>query len=110
MRNAIRTGDYVEFTLPVFSGGSFFQGRFKGARKVGEKHYAGTVCKHSYGEKTGQHTFTVLLADGGKKLVKGRNLYPNVTKHVVDWNSCDRKGELLAAYRAEAERRGLKEV
>ena len=83
--NAIRTGDYVEFTLPVFSGGSFFNGRHQGrARKVGEEYFAGTVVKHSYGERTGQHTFTILLANGRKKLVKGRNLYPNLTVHRVD--------------------------
>ena len=87
--NAIRTGDYVEFTLPIFKGGSFFRGRYNGgAKKVGEKQYSGTILKHSYGDKTNQHTFTVLLVDGSKKLVKGRNLYPNVTKHIV---SCDRK-------------------
>lgn len=90
--DAIRTGDYVEFTLPIFGGGSFFRGRCSGAKKIGEKQYAGTVCRHSYGEKTGQHTFTVLLADGTKKMVKGRNLYPNITRHVVDINSCDRRG------------------
>lgn len=91
--NAIRTGDYVEFTLPIFKGGSYFRGRFKGSKKVGEQDYAGTVCKHSYGQKSGQHTFTILLEDGSKKLVKGRNLYPNITRHVVDVNSCDRKGD-----------------
>ena len=87
---AIRTGDYVEFTLPVFKGGSSFNGRFRGAKCVGTKEYAGKVVKHSYGAKTEQHTFTILLNDGTKKLVKGRNLYPNVTRHVIDENSPNR--------------------
>lgn len=92
MSEAIRTGDYVEFTLPIFSGGSFFNGRSTGKPKcVGEKSYSGTVVKHSYGEKTHQHTFTILLVDGTKKLVKGRNLYPNITNHIVNPDSPDRK-------------------
>jgi len=36
----------------------------------------GNVTNHSYGSKTGQHTFTI----GGVK-VKGRNLYPNIIEH-----------------------------
>lgn len=88
--SAIRTGDYVEFTLPVFTGGSGWNGRFKGAKCVGEESFTGTVLKHSYGEKTGQHTFTILLTNGKKKFVKGRNLYPNLTRHDVDDASPDR--------------------
>lgn len=89
--SAIRTGDYVEFTLPVFKGGSYWGGRFRGARIVGNEKFAGTVAKHSYGEQTGQHTFTINLIGGGKKLVKGRNLYPNLTKHDVCLDSPDRQ-------------------
>lgn len=44
--------------------------------------YSGIVRKHSYGEKTGQHTFTIDLDTGGYKLVKGRNLYTNLLKHI----------------------------
>ena len=33
------------------------------------------VIKESYGEKAGQHTFTLLLKNGEKMLIKGRNLY-----------------------------------
>jgi len=42
---------------------------------------AGTVIKHSYGEATGQHTFTIGLHGGGTKLVKGRNLYDRILSH-----------------------------
>lgn len=88
---AIRTGDRVEFVLPIFSGGSFFRGRCIGKpTKVGEQKYSGVVERHSYGEKTGQHTFSIRLDDGTLKLVKGRNLYPNLTKHTVDETSPDR--------------------
>jgi len=88
---AIRLGDYIEWDEPQYKGGSFFRGRYKGGAKfVGVKHRAGKVIKHSYGEKTNQHTFTVLLADGTKKFVKGRNLYPNLTVHIVDESSSDR--------------------
>ena len=88
---AIRKGDRVEFVLPIFSGGSFFRGRCTGKpTKVGEQKYSGVVERHSYGEKTGQHTFSIRLDDGKLKLVKGRNLYPNLTKHIVDENSLDR--------------------
>lgn len=93
MNDAIRTGDKVRFKLPIFQGGSFYRGRSTGKPKVvGEKEYSGVVIKHSYGKDKGQHTFTVLLDDGTKKLVKGRNLYPNLIEHVVDFDSPDRKG------------------
>lgn len=42
----------------------------------------GTVIKESYGEKTGQHTFTIEECDGNKIIVKGRNLYPNMLEHI----------------------------
>lgn len=40
----------------------------------------GTVIRHSYGEKTGQHTFTLDVGDCLIR-IKGRNLYPAVIKH-----------------------------
>jgi hypothetical protein len=94
--SAIRTGDHVVWISPQFEGGSFFNGRSTGKPKVvGHIEFAGRVVKHSYGEKTGQHTFTVMLSTpedmkGKKKLVKGRNLYPNLVEHKVDENSVDR--------------------
>jgi len=78
----ICTGDYVEWDAPQFSGGSFFRGRSTGRpRFVGSKPLAGTIERDSYGEKTGQHTFSVRLADDSLKLVKGRNLYTHITAH-----------------------------
>jgi len=42
---------------------------------------SGTVVNSSYGSDKGQHTFTI---DTGidKVMVKGRNLYPNIIKHI----------------------------
>lgn len=42
----------------------------------------GNVIKESYGEKTGQHTFTIEECNGNKVIVKGRNLYPNMLEHI----------------------------
>ena len=51
------------------------------------KTYNGTIVNNSYGDKTGQHTFTVELYDLSDqslqktKLVKGRNLYNRLLVH-----------------------------
>ena len=87
---AIRVGDKITWDAPQFKGGSRFRGRVTGAKLVGHKRFSGIVERHSYGEKTGQHTFSVRLADGTLKLVKGRNLYPNLIEHVPDPKSPDR--------------------
>ena len=42
----------------------------------------GNVIKESYGERTGQHTFTIEECDGNKVIIKGRNLYPNMLEHI----------------------------
>ncbi len=42
----------------------------------------GEVINHSYGAERNQHTCTLQLEDGSKKLVKGKNLYPNLLNHV----------------------------
>ncbi len=87
---AIRTNDYVIWNAPQFTGGSKFRGRVKRAKFIGVKRFSGKIIKHSYGHDRGQHTFTILLDNGKKKLVKGRNLYPNIIEHVADANSPDR--------------------
>jgi len=45
-----------------------------------DKIQIGKVIRHSYGEKTGQHTFTLDIGDCLIR-IKGRNLYPAVIKH-----------------------------
>jgi hypothetical protein len=42
----------------------------------------GVIEAHSYGADRGQHTFSVRLSDGSLRLIKGRNLYPRLLKHV----------------------------
>ena len=41
---------------------------------------SGLVINHSYGEKTGQHTFTI-ETETGKVRVMGRKLYPAIITH-----------------------------
>lgn len=85
MSMPIRVNDFVEWDAPQFSGS------FKNAKFIGVKRKLGIVLRHSYGLDKGQHTFTILHKDGTKTLVKGRNLYPNLISHKVDFNSLDRK-------------------
>jgi len=87
---AIRTGDFVVWDAPQFAGGSFYRGRCRGARFVGTERLSGRVERHSYGASTAQHTFSIRLADGTLKLVKGRNLYPNLIHHEPAADSPDR--------------------
>ena len=42
---------------------------------------SGNVINSSYGSDRGQHTFTIDTGNE-KILVKGRNLYPNILKHI----------------------------
>jgi hypothetical protein len=74
-------GDRIEFRLPQFSGGSFFQGRARGAKYTGDKDFAGVIERESYGRASGQHTFSIRLDDGTLKRVKGRNLYDAILTH-----------------------------
>ena len=61
----IRTGDTVEFFDASIS-----------------DLVAGVVEKHSYGQDAGQHTFSIRKNNGTLRLIKGRNLYPRMTKHI----------------------------
>jgi hypothetical protein len=56
-----------------------------------QKIIGGEVIKHSYGADRHQHTFTILLESGEKLLIKGRNLYPNISKHVQGEESINQK-------------------
>ncbi len=79
---SILPGDRVTWDAPQFKGGSFFRGRSSGAKFTGTVRLSGVVVKDSYGERTGQHTFTIRLDDGTVKRVKGRNLYPHIVEHI----------------------------
>jgi hypothetical protein len=63
-QHAIREGCYVEFY-------SMNKGKI----------ISGTVVNSSYGNDRNQHTFTI-QTENDKILVKGRNLYPNIIRHV----------------------------
>jgi hypothetical protein len=64
-------GDEVAFEKAVFTG-SFRRPKFVGMELV-----VGKIVADSYGWRKQQHTFTLLLPDGEKTRIKGRNLYAN---------------------------------
>lgn len=76
--NAIRTNCYLEFY-------SLNKGEI----------IRGTVIKHSYGTDKGQHTFSIKTNEGDLLLVKGRNLYPNLLKHIPGQESLTEQTKLL---------------
>ena len=65
------TGDEVCFSRAKFTGS------FRNAKFAGYEIVTGKIVKDSYGADKQQHTFTLLLEDGSKTLIKGRNLYAN---------------------------------
>lgn len=67
------TGDHVAFERAVFCG-SRTRPKFDKFELV-----TGVVVADSYGADKQQHTFTILLANGEKTCIKGRNLYANGT-------------------------------
>jgi len=74
-------GDYIEFTLAQFTGGSFSRfGRGRGATYVGDKSFAGTIERDWY-DANRRHWFSVRLTSGKIKRAQGKNLYPGVTRH-----------------------------
>jgi hypothetical protein len=64
-------GDEVAFEKAVFTG-SFRRPKFAGTVLV-----IGKIIADSYGYQKQQHTFTLLLPNGEKLRIKGRNLYRN---------------------------------
>jgi hypothetical protein len=64
-------GDEVRFSRAKFRG-SWRNPKFDGYELV-----TGKIINDSYGSQRQQHTFTILLEDGEKTLIKGRNLYAN---------------------------------
>lgn len=62
-------GDKIKFARAVFTG-PFRKPKFSHFEEL-----KGEILKESYGAKTAQHTFTVLLDSGETIRIKGRNLY-----------------------------------
>jgi hypothetical protein len=79
------TGDYIEFTLPQYEGGTFSQqGQCRhasGSRYVGDKAFQGTIERDWFDTKR-RHWFSIRLPDGKLKRAQGKNLYPGVRSHV----------------------------
>lgn len=67
-------GDEIQFQRALFTGS------FKNARFAGRETIQGKIVNDSYGPKTGQHTFTILLPSGKKTRIKAANLYDLDTK------------------------------
>jgi hypothetical protein len=116
----IVVGDEIEWTEPVWDTAysTFRRGR-RGKAPAGERTIRANVLRESYGERTGQHTFTleVLSADGYKPPAvgetlrrKGRNLYGNLVDHMPgpdvgrDGRADDKHRRGDAARQARAER------
>jgi len=89
--NDIVVGDVIRFSK------SIFEGSWKNARYVGEEIIEAEVIKDSYGQKTGQHTFTLRRLDNGQTFrIMGRNLYAGrpTRKEWADEKERDRVAEL----------------
>ena len=50
--------------------------------KPTSEEFQGEVVRNSYGQKTGQHTFSIQTECGELKRVKGRNLYDRLLQHI----------------------------
>lgn len=64
-------GDEVIFLRAIFGGS------LKNPKFLRHEIVEGKIVNDSYGSQRGQHTFTLLTANGEKTLIKGRNLYRN---------------------------------
>jgi hypothetical protein len=81
-------GDEVAFEKAVFIG-SFRRPKFAGMELV-----VGKIIADSYGYQKQQHTFTLLLPNGEKLRIKGRNLYRNRLYRKPWPNEKDRRAAL----------------
>jgi hypothetical protein len=79
-------GDRVAFQRATFAG-SRTRPTFAGFKLV-----VGEIVAESYGVDRQQHTFTILLSDGSKTRIKGRNLYANGTYRAA-WLDESKRGE-----------------
>ena len=72
------TGDACAGDEIIF-GESVFTGSWRHARYAGCRVVRARIIRDSYGEKCGQHTFTLELQDGSTVRRKARNVYANWT-------------------------------
>jgi len=73
------TGDYVKLSIAKFGQYNY---KKRTAQYLGSEHIEGIIINESYGATTAQHTFTIELLDGSKKLIKGRNFYKNCVRAI----------------------------
>ncbi|MAG24179.1 hypothetical protein CMI47_01240 [Candidatus Pacearchaeota archaeon] len=82
---SVVAGDVIRFSEAVFAGSH------RNPRYVGDREVIATVLRESYGEKTGQHTFTLevlestgeqALQEGKRTRRKGRNIYKNAVRRI----------------------------
>lgn len=102
------TGMKIKFTESVFIG-SWKKPKFSHERTI-----VGTITTDSYGEKTGQHTFTILVEncadygifEGDKIRRKGRNVYPKckVLANPIDIKTIEREKGVRRDKKNEAKR------
>lgn len=64
-------GEEIKFSRPCYVG------PYPNRRFIGYEVLTGQVVASSYGAKTHRHTFTVLSAEGKKRLVQARTLLEN---------------------------------
>ena len=74
----IVTGDACVGDEIVF-GESVFTGNWRRAKYAGCRIVRAKIIRDSYGDKCGQHTFTLELPDGTTRVKKARNVYANWT-------------------------------
>lgn len=82
-------GDYVKLSIAIFGQYNY---KKRTAQYLGSQKIEGTIIKESYGKVTAQHTFTIELLDGSKKLIKGRNFYKNCVRAI--WEDEKQRDEL----------------
>ena len=92
-------GDKVRFEKAVFSG-SFRSAKFERFELI-----TGEIIKDSYGDVKQQHTFTLLLSNGEKMIIKGRNLYRNGLWRKPWINENEREQSLIEKHRRGSQAR-----
>ena len=113
----IVSGDVIRWTEAVWPPDSWSLG--KKARPIGTRTVVARVASESYGQKTQQHTFTLIvvasdgcepLTPGQRIMRKGRNLYREVPQRLL-WDD-EQQRQLVAQekhQRGDAARRKRQE-
>jgi hypothetical protein len=87
------TGDAVVGDEICFERATYV-GKYPNSRFASMETIIGKIVNDSYGAAKQQHTFTILLDDGTKICVKGRNVYRNGV-HRKPWANETERGAAL---------------